>query len=229
MQSKSDTVLREACIEANNQILDEYIAKIENEPMECLSKKERKQMVAFLRKLDGNSKKVKHIEIRKAVKIALVAIIVLVFFSIAAFAIEPFRDFIFSYFKESTDITFGVNENANDFLYAQYTYVPDGYKLVEDKQEKNCQSISFSNDDGNSIFIYTTKNKDSVSSLDTENDASGTTVINGLDAFYIIGDKGITLVWNSGKYHHSIFADYDKNGEITIEALIKIVESRKEL
>ena len=223
---ESDIVLKEAVELAEKLYWDDYFNNTDEKQDIDIPSYQRN----LIYKLINASSKVKSdadrskIHSRKRLKAVLIAAILIILLTVAAFAVTPIRNFFVNVFSDCTEFVFQ-NKRVDDYLYAEYAYIPDGYKLDSVINMKTSQDYYYKN--GNlRINIGTLQNKGSKVVIDTENAETGEIIINESVGFYSITDTAIILLWSSGKYNHCITADIDENN-ITLDDIVKIAQSRQ--
>ena len=227
----SDITLRDACILADEMCYKDLLEQFETHPAiiipECQYERIRKliysQAIVQTDKSKNKEKKTNSKKIKTALLIAALLIILL---SVSATAFNPLRDFFTKIYKDCTEIVFNIT-NKSDYLFAEYTYIPDGYKKVEDNRIKSTKSqIIIYLNGRKKIHLSTLKNGHSSTFIDTENAETGNVMVGKYDGYYSITKTSIILVWSTGKYNHCLTADL--NGDvITLETLVRIAQSRQ--
>lgn len=215
---------------AYEDLLCEYIAKIESSPDIVISDVENNAIIKFL-----NSLYMQHTEVdqtenvivnkkgKKVLKVLLVVAIILLIMACTAFAIRPIRNYIIQRFNDYSEIVFS-STGEDDYLNEIYMYIPDGYYLdVRNKTRNNINTIY--TDGKRTISILSTESDNAKFLIDTEEAAENDILIGRYTGYYSETPKGIVLVWSTGKYSHLITTDKDDN--LTIETVIKIAESRQ--
>lgn len=228
--TESDKVLRDACILAEEMYWDDFFKRFASFPPVEIPKGQHERILKLIYEHSVDNKEKTNSETRgitsKRIKAVIIAAAIIVLLAITAFAIEPVRDFIINIYSDCTEIVFNSNDK-NDYLYAEYTFIPKGYILVDSIQGKNSQSLIYSNE-GKRILIDSLGNKSSKSVIDTEDSDSGEISFGDETGYYSITDTSIILIWSSGKYNHCIIADLNDN-YISLETLVKVAQSRKPL
>lgn len=231
--TKSDTALKEACVLAEEMLYKDMLEEFEKHPSIVIPEGQRERIYKLIygeepKEKDNTQIIEKNTSLRK-IKIAiLIAAILIILFGITATAFTPLRDFILKIYKECTEIVFDVT-GKDDYLFAEYTYIPEGYVKVKDIQIKEAKSQIILYISGkNRIKIKTLTNKHSSTFIDTENAETGEVLVNGTIGYYSITETSYILVWSTGKYSHCMTADKDYE-LISIETLVKIAQSRTPL
>lgn len=231
--TKSEIALRDACVLAEEILYKDMLAEYEAQSSIMISEEQRERIHKLINGEDiepkANSQmKEKKTSSRKIKTALLIAAILIILFGITATAFNPIRDFIIKIYRECTEIVFDVT-SKDDYLFAEYTFIPEGYIKVKDIQIKAAKSQSLLYVNGkNRIKINTLTNKHSSTFIDTENTETGEILVNGTIGYYSITDTSFILVWSTGKYSHYMIADKN-NGLISIEMLVKIAQSRRPL
>ena len=228
--TKSDTALRDACILAEEMLYEDMLAEFEAQPSIKIPKgqKERIHNLIYdkgIRQNDNTPIKEKKMSSRRIKTVFLIAATLIILFGITATAFNPLRDFIIKIYRECTEIVFDVT-NKDDYLFAEYTYIPEGYVKVKDIKLQSAKNQSILYKKGKSIIkISTMKNKHTSRFIDTENTQTGEVLINGVSGYYSITGTSIMLVWSTGKYSHCLTATM--NDSINFKDVVKIAQSRK--
>ncbi len=233
----SDEALKAACFKAEEMALGEFISALSDLPEVTLKKKDHKRIRKFLKILDSGYVKdtafnlqstTKIYTVRRTLKSALVAAIILALLIVTGVAVKPIRNFFTEVTSDGTFFKFGVSNDNNDYLYASYSYIPEGYTLVSDKNMEQMQITEYKN---NNMVIYINSAANSKGSnlfVNSENAIeTGEVMVGGSVGYYCINEEDTTIVWATGKYHYLIMAD--NCNEITVETLVKIALSREKL
>lgn len=231
--TQNDISLRNACILAEDLYWEDFFKKnndiTERKSSDNLDKRIMSLIYGHPEDLRyGETGKVNEKKFSsKRIKIALmVAALLIILLSVSATAFSPLRDFFTKIYKDCTEIVFNIT-NKNDYLFAEYTYIPEGYKKVEDVRIKSTKSQIIDYKNGRKrIHLTTLKNGHSSTFIDTENAETGNVMVGKYDGYYSITKTSIILVWSTGKYNHCLTADL--NGDvITLETLVRIAQSRQ--
>lgn len=227
----NENVLKRACTIAYDEWVEEYIAELENMPNVSISAEEENQLLTFIKNLslqtsvsdlNKNTHKSRKTTVFKIILIAAIFVSI----AITAFAVSPLRGFISKTYDDCCEFVFDtVKGRPEDYMYAEYMYIPEGYVITDKKESSMIQMIVYTKDDSG-IFISSMKNKGLKSVIDTENAEAGEIEINNSIGFYSITDSSIILIWSTGKYNHSIVADTN-NSNITLDEVVKIAKSRQ--
>ncbi|MBR3619940.1 MAG: DUF4367 domain-containing protein [Clostridia bacterium] len=230
--TESDVLLRDACVLAEEMIYEELLKKFDDKSVIIPKGQfERIQKIIYGQPVNlscGDDTKIKDKKATsKRIKTALlIAALLIILLSVSATAFSPLRDFFTKIYKDCTEFVFNIT-NKNDYLFAEYTYIPEGYKKVKDIRVKAaCSQTLLYTNEKKQIKILTIKNLNSSTVIDTENTETGNIMIDGSNGYYSITKTSIILVWSTGKYHHCLTADF--NGEnVNLETLVKIAQSRQ--
>ena len=101
-------------------------------------------------------------------------------------------------------------------------YIPEGYELVEKKQEELLTTIEYRNKSGENIeWVWWIVTDALTLVLDTEYDSLEKKVINGVTISFFIYEKGtINAYWEYDQYVFQVFTD-----NLELEEICKIIES----
>ena len=232
--TQNDISLRNACILAEDLYWEDFFKKnndiTERKSSDNLDKRIMSLIYGHPEDLRyGETGKVNEKKFSsKRIKIAImVAALLIILFSVSTTAFSPLRDFFTRTYKDKTEFVFFNITNKSDYLFAEYTYIPEGYKKVEDVHYKSSKSQAVVYLNGKKqISLVTRKNGHSVRFIDTENAETGNIMVGKHDGYYSITKTSIILVWSTGKYNHCLTADL--NGDvITLETLVRIAQSRQ--
>ncbi len=219
-----EAALREACIEADKNYWKSFFEHIDSMPEILIPEDKDKRLRDFIRNYEIVSAGNKN---RKGVKLGfkafLIAAIILLAIAVTAFAFEPIRNFVYKVYTDCTEFVFErINGNEDDYLYAKYSYIPEGYEIVLNIKTKKQQKIVYENGDYQ-IVIKTDMGSNSVLGIDTENAEHGELSINGYEGYYSINQTSIIVVWSTGRNHHVIYAD--RNNRINLDVVVHIAQS----
>ena len=226
--TESDKLLREACILAEEMYWDDFFKRFASFPLVEIPEGQHERILKLIYEHSVDNKEKTNLDTRgitsKRIKAVIIAAAIIVLLAITAFAIEPVRNFIINVYSDCTEIVFNSNNN-NDYLYAEYTFIPEGYVLVDSIQGKNSHSLIYSNEE-KQIVINSMSNKNSKTVIDTEKAETGEIVVNNNIGYYSKVENIIILTWCSGRYNHIITADISEE-IFSVEELVKIAQSRK--
>lgn len=121
------------------------------------------------------------------------------------------------------------NETENYNVDVQVpTYIPKGYKLIEQSGDKNNCDMRYENEDGNMIDYSCSVIHSTTVALDTEDAKIETVKIGNYDATFISKDDLLTLFYEKEDRLFIITMSYSKNNDtvnFAKDELIKILES----
>ena len=228
--TNSDTALMDACVLAEEMLYKEMLAEFEVQPSIRIPDGQRERILNLIygeetAQKDNIQIKEKKISSRRIKTAFLIAAILIILFTVTSTAFSPLKDFILRIYRECTEIVFDIT-NKDDYLFAEYTYIPKGYKKVKDNRVKpaNFQSILYMNGQSR-ISISTLRNKHSSAFIDTEDAETGEILINGVTGYYSITETSLMLVWSTGKYNHCLTVELN-GANINLEEIVKIAQSR---
>jgi hypothetical protein len=221
-----EAALREACIEADNNYWKSFFEHIDSMPEILIPEEKDKRLRDFIHNYEiASAGKKNRKGMKRGIKALLIAAIVLLAIAVTAFAFEPFRNIIYKVYTDCTEFVFeSVKGNKDDYLYAEYSYIPEGYILVQNNKTKTSQKIIYENE-RYQIVIQTDTGSNSVLGIDTENAEFGDININGFDGYYSINQTSIIVAWSTGRNHHVICAD--QNNRTNLDDVIQIAQSAK--
>ena len=218
-----------ACKEAKIKCDEAYLSFLETKPDVYILNRTNEKIIHYLKKLGKAQYKIRiqngniNNRSKKVIQAIIIAAILFIILSIAAFAFSPIRNYIIDRFAGNADISF-ITNNEDDFLIAKYAYIPKGYTVFSEKNGKNKQHIHLTGDDGD-IFISSYKTEGSKFSFDIDKATTNEIIINNNVGYYSLTDRSIMLIWSTGNYSHVITAD--NSNSISLNDIIKIAESRK--
>lgn len=232
----SDELLISACSEAENQLLDELICKLDEMSGIALKRKSKKRIKAFLKSLDKTYSETavydfaaftKKYNLKQTIKAVLVAALIAILLTATCWSFENERGF----FGEITDIgtffTFNKFKDNDDYLFAEYTYIPEGYVLTSEERNKRSQLLEYHNNDL-LLTIDTYKKNNSLGIfVNSENAETGEVPVNDAIGYYCINEDSTTLMWSTGNYVNVIMADNTEG--ISVDTLLKIALSRTKI
>ncbi len=219
-----EAVLKEACIEADELYWESFFERIDSLPDVLIPTDKDERLRDFIRNYEMKSAGKKNRKgMTRGIKALLIAAIILMAAAFTAFAFEPVRNFVFKVYTDCTEFVFSsAKGNEDDYLYADFLYIPDGYKLVSNTKTKTQHRIVYMNG-VNMLIIKSDESSGSVLGIDTENAVHGELEINGCVGYYSINQSSIIIVWSTGKYYHIIIAD--QCDEIGFEDVVQIAQS----
>lgn len=221
-----EAALREACIEADNNYWKSFFEHIDSMPEILIPEEKDKRLRDFIRnyKIASAGKKNRK-GLKRGIKALLIAAIVLLIAAFTAFAFEPVRNFVYKVYPDCTEFVFeSIKGNKDDFLYAEYSFIPEGYSIVSNVKTDMGQKIIYENKN-NQMLIQSGINSGSVIGIDTENAECGEIQINNYDGYYSINQTSIFVVWSTGKNYHMIKAD--QCDTITLDVIVRIAQSQQ--
>ena len=161
---------------------------------------------------------------RKIIKALIIAAIIFILFAITCAAVKPVRNFFTNVTDDGTFFSFRLTD-TDDYLHADYTYIPEGYSLVSVNNMRYAQAIDYDNH-GKTINITTIKNKGGGRYINTEKAVETKEITFGqYTGFYCKNNEHTFLLWVTGKYNHLI--DAENCDAITEDELVKIALSRE--
>lgn len=165
---------------------------------------------------------------RKTIRTFIAIAAIIAIFSISATGGNPFmetvKDFFIRTFTDGSIVRFEDNDQTVGTLYSNYTWIPDGYELVEHEQDEIQEIFVFEDHNKNQLICITRKSTPSKSGINTEDALTDEIYINNLPGLYYEQENFIEVIWNTGEYYYYINAE-SKN--ISKEDLIRIAESRE--
>lgn len=227
--TQSDTALREACILAEELYWKDFFTKTDIKTCKASPSLDERIMNLIYGKADNTENSVslrgKKKKAGKKHIISIIAAVLVILVSALAAASAPIRNYILNVYDDYSEFIFNsFKGNEDDYLYAEYSYIPEGYEVASTSKTRLSQKIIYQND-CYQIVIKSVVNSDSALGIDTENAETGEREVGNYGGYYSITESSIILVWSTGKYNHIITADL--NGDIiTLDEVVKIAESR---
>jgi hypothetical protein len=227
-----EELFKEAGKEWDELYWQRFLEKINSVPDYYITIETDKKIIEYIKKLEikylyyyYNNKRNRFRNSKKRLKVLLVAAVLIIILSVSAFSFNPVKDFFFKVYEKGTEFFFNYDKNAtDDYLYAEYTFIPKGYHLVQKRNFKLGQQFVYKKEDKR-IVIDTNITKHSSSFIDTENANVGEIVVGKYNGYYSITDSEIIVIWSTGKYCHSITSDFNEE-LINLDLVVKIAESR---
>lgn len=219
-----EAALREACIEADKTYWKSFFEHIDSMPVILIPEDKDKRLRDFIRnyKITSVGKKNRK-GVKRGLKALLIAAIIIFAIVVTAFAFEPVRNFVFKVYSDCTEFVFeSIKGNKDDYLYAEYSYIPEGYILVSNVKTEMGQSITYKNKN-NQLLIQSGINSGSLLGIDTENAEHGDIQIKNHKGYYSITNRSLIITWSTGKYNHVICAD--KSDIITLDEVVRVAQS----
>ncbi len=166
--------------------------------------------------------------LRKTIRTLILVAAIMVIFSISATGGNPFmetiKDFFIRTFTDGSVVTFDDNDQTAGTLYSNYTWIPEGYELVEHTQDEIHELFIFEDQNMNKLTCMSRKNAPSWNLINTEDAPTNEIYINNLPGLYYKQENFVELIWNNGEYYYYINAT---SNSITKDDLIRIAESRE--
>ncbi|MBR4767134.1 MAG: DUF4367 domain-containing protein [Clostridia bacterium] len=225
--TQSDTALREACILAEELYWKDFFTKTDIKTCKASPSLDERIMNLIYGKADNTENSVslrgKKKKAGKKHIIAIIAAVLVILVSTFAAASAPIRNYILNVYDDYSEFIFNsFKGNEDDYLYAEYSYIPEGYSLASNVKTEMGQSITYKNKN-NQLLIQSHINSGS-HRIDTENAETGEMEVGNYGGYYSITESSIILVWSTGKYNHIIIADLNVD-IITLDEVVKIAES----
>lgn len=165
---------------------------------------------------------------RKTIRTLIAIAAIIAIFSISATGGNPFmetvKDFFIRTFTDGSIVTFEDNDQTVGTLYSNYTWIPEGYELVEHEQGNTYERIVFENSNKNKLTCMTRKSTPSWAGINTEDVPSEEIYIDTLPGLYCEYEDSTQIIWNIGEYYYYISATEEN---ISKKDLIRIAESRE--
>ena len=221
-----ETALREACFEADEIYLKSLFEQINSMPDVLIPKEKDERLRGFIRAYTvhsaPNNKNTGRI--KRSIRAMIIAAALLLILTLTAFAFEPVRDFIYNIYEDSTEFIFRNKSKRNgDYLFAEYSYIPEGYVLISENRTESEQTIMLQNKMDR--IIISSEKSNSLLGIDTEKAVTDKISVNGHDGYFSVNQSSIILVWSTGKHYHYIVADLNEN--ISIDVVVQIAQSAK--
>ncbi len=157
-------------------------------------------------------------------KSVIIAAVILALLAITCMAVKPIRNFFAKVTADGTFFNFGISDD-DDYLCANYSFIPEGYALVYDDTVNDIRKITYENNE-KLIYIVSSENENTLKFINSENATeTGEVAIGKYIGYYCINKDQTFLVWSTGKYNHAITADNCKY--ITLDLLVNIALSRE--
>lgn len=222
----TDFILKEACRRAEQNIAEQDSIRLSEMPDIETSKDFDRRVDKIIRRMKTGKFK----NTKKALRVFILVAILIVTFSLTATGVDPLheriRNFFIETFSDGSTIEFKDSGLTNGTLYSEYTYIPEGYELVEHTQDPRFERFAFEDLDGNQLFFTSQPNDNSFSMLNTENATVEEIAINGFPAIYHFKDSFVQVAWSTGDYNYSVH-QCALTDQLSKEELIRIAESRK--
>lgn len=212
-----DLLLRNACVEAKRQLLEEELHSLNQQADVVLPATMRRKILKSLDKLDAKPKKSlpvqSPISLKKNLKMGLLIAVLLVLLTIAVIATS----------HDSTTISFTPTAQS-DSVASTFT-PPDGFTLAKKEVGNTRQEILFLNDRKEFILI-TTQEAGQKHTFSVSESTPTRITVDGHIGYYVIEDDYITLLWCTGQYEHIIWAPLTSS--FTVDNAIQLANSRAE-
>lgn len=221
-----DLILKEACRRAELNIAEQDSIRLSEMPDIETSKDFDRRVDKIIRRMKTG----KYKKTRKVLRVFILVAILIVTFSITATGVDPLheriRNFFIETFSDGSTIEFKDSSITRGTLYSEYTYIPEGYELVEHIKDPNFEMFALEDSDSNQLFFASQPNDNSFSMLDTEDVDVEEIIINAFPALYYYKDDFTQVTWSEGEYNYSVH-QYSLTEQLSKEDLITIAESRK--
>ena len=180
-----------------------------------------------------HEKKISKNKFSKYLKIASISTLIILlsnFFNVVSHA--GFRDIINIFtnvFSTHTSIEFSKKTNSYYIKLLKPSYIPKGYKKIEEAEDKYAYEVVYKNSDDLEL-TYTCKSINSNTFIfDTENADVEDLKINGENAKLINKNNLLTLYYKNENWFFIINADFNDNTELSLlkKDIIKLAESTK--
>lgn len=193
-KTTNQELFKQALVEGVNRRIDRELAACEEEVVFS-----RKHIKAMARIVKGKTP-AKPIN-RKMVAI-LVAAAILLLAGCAIIYRDEIRDFITDVREFFVKVTFSEGDNESKYIEEVYelTYVPDGYSLETNKENRLGVEYLFKNADDKSIRFIQLPLDNSNFYVDIEHDYAKFTNISGYEVYYRYTNGTYYYIWNDGKY-----------------------------
>lgn len=222
----TDLILKEACRRAELNIAEQDSIRLSEMPDIETSKDFDRRVDRIIRRMKTG----KYKKTRKVLRVFILVAILIVTFSITATGVDPLheriRNFFIETFSDGSTIEFKDNSMTRGTLYSEYTYIPEGYELVEHTKGSSLERFAFEDSDGNQLFCTARSNDNSFSMLNTENATVEEIMIHGFPSIYYTQEEFCRVTWSEGQYNYSVH-QYVSTNQLLKEELVKIAESRK--
>lgn len=226
--------------EYNEQVLKEAMKKIvEEEYKEILKEMEIAKTIPEIQVKEGEAEAfVEKYMPRKSnkkktlMRVASIAVAVLVCFSAVTLSVDGFKEHISKFvnnLSSSISASIKLSDNENDAKLASYegqyvpTYIPEGYKVETVTNLETVKSITFKNNEENTI-IFCEQAADVKLNIDTENADNVEDVdVSGIKGVLVTKDSVRNLVFNT---NNSVINIVCTDPEVNIVAFAQKVEER---
>ncbi len=212
-----DLLLRNACVEANRQLLEEELQSLNRQADVVLPVAKRRKILKSLSRLDHQPKKLLSaqppISLKKNLKMVLLIAVLLILLTIAVIATP----------HDSITISFAPTTQSDsvDSVFLP----PNGFALAKKEVGNTKQEILFLNEKKEFILI-TTQKAGQKHTFSVSESALTRIMVDGHVGYYVIEDHYITLLWCTGQYEHLIWAPLTSS--FTVDSAIQLANSRTE-
>ncbi len=219
----TELILREACRLAELDLAEQDCARVSNMPDIETSKRFDRRVNKIIRRMKTG----KYKNTKKAARVLILVAALIAVFSINATGVNPLqekvRNFFVNTFNAGSLIQFEDDNSTRGTLYSEYTWVPEGYELLEKDSKETYERIVYKGNAGDEIISVSRKNDSSILSVDTENMKFEEIVINNSSAMYYADDESSQIIWSKGNYNYRITV----SSSVAKDELIKMAESRE--
>lgn len=153
-------------------------------------------------------------------KIAAIFLVMLLLSSVAVISVEGFRKKFFNVvetmFDEFKLFEYTDTSELEEFQVIVPKYIPDGYKMIQQRNSTNKFITNYENESGHYFTLYQTKVIAKEDTVDFEYDEANEIKVNGEEAeLQIKNDQYNCLVWYIGDIQYVIFSDTLSGEELT--------------
>lgn len=235
---KDDSIFVQACVEAEYLMAEKLFNELNNEQGFEFSRRYKRERQRIIRQVEKNHlttinhdtssiKFTSYKTLRRVIRVGIVAAILLTLVIATAVAYGSFREYVLYEESDFSWLEFTRTEGS-DRLYADYTYIPDGYILIEEIKDNGLQVLTYENDKGNCLTVVSLENETSILGLNTEGVDLEDVDINGIAGICCENMGSTTITWCTGKYNHTISGETQDDETLNKEDLIKMGCSRRE-
>jgi hypothetical protein len=225
--------------DANKQILEAFYrrigeAHINNIIKDIEDKKEdikkvkipetlKNRLYAFFKEWENKKKRERNLKLIKRIasRVAIILLVMITTMTVITFSVEAVRVKVFNWFLDNKDkyTEIKVEESTEDTILGYYypSYLPEGYKVVDNQDLKMIRAIHFVKDD-NVIEFIQAENESNIQ-LDTENAETKNIYVNKEESILIVKDERVTIFWNNDEMSFSL------TGYLDVEEMTKIAEN----
>lgn len=207
-------VLQQACMLSNESFMS-TIPDIVPEPQ--YSKKHIRTMNKLLNKMRDNRY---HYFTTGTVRVLIAAAIILSLV-VSAFAIPSVREYVITKFNTHSVFRAVSTEDSQYVTDLTVGYIPEGFELVEETEDKNVFKYKYSSTPNNWIVVYKTSKNNEIG-IDTEKYDLKTITYNNKEYQYYTSIDGVNgVVWYYNNYMYCV------NGSVSYEDLLVVVDEVK--